>query len=310
MKKIFMIDGGAGRVIAAIPALEKYVKNHPDDDVRIVIFGWDNLLWGNQLLQDITYNADTKGIFDEFIRDADIIITPEPYRVPGYYRQELSLAEAFDREINQTSDHTDIGVPRLFTSKAEEKHAANIWADVAAQQRKTKNIVIQPFGRGVRMDRNDIIDDASRSIEPMDYLKIVKKLSTKYNLVLFAEQQFHMADDVYTFKPQLDLRMWISLIEGSDYFIGCDSVGQHMARAVNKPGTVILGSTFAVNTTYPDFFQIIEKEGVQRKYSPIRMGGLDAHLADRYNDRCMEFSEKELDSVVDRIVSDIERKVK
>lgn len=305
-----MIDGGAGRVIAAIPALEKYVKSHPEEDVRIVIFGWDNLLWGNPLLQDITYNADTKGIFDEFIRDSDVIVTPEPYRVPKYIRQEISLAEAFNLEINNTSDHSDLETPRLFTSKAEEKNAANLWADVVAQQKKTKNVIIQPFGRGVRKDRNDIIDDASRSIEPQDYLKIVKKLSTKYNLVLFADTDFHMQDDVYTIKPQMELRAWISVIESADYFIGCDSVGQHMARSVETPGSIILGSTFAINTTYPDYFQIIEKEGIVRKYAPIRMGGLDSHLADRLNDRCMQFSDKELDDIVEKIVADIEKKVK
>lgn len=310
MRKVFMIDGGAGRIIAAIPALEKYVKNNPQEDVRIVIFGWDNLLWGNKLLQDITYNADTKGIFESFIRDADVIITPEPYRVPKYYRQEISLAQAFDKEINNTDDHSDIQAPILYTSKAEEKMAANLWADAQNQQKKTKNIVIQPFGRGIRKDRNDIIDDASRSIDPQSYLKIVKKLSTKYNLVLFAEQEFHLQEDVYTVKPQMDLRNWISVIEYADYFIGCDSVGQHMARATNTPGTIILGSTFAINTTYPDYFQILEKEGVERKYAPIRMGGLDSHLADRYNDSCMNFTDKELNLIVEKIVSDIERKTK
>ena len=142
MKKIFVIDGGAGRVIAAIPALEKYVKNHPNEDVAILIFGWDNLLWGNSLLQDITYNPDTKGVFDNVIIDADIIVTPEPYRVPGYFRQELSLAEAFDFEINGTTDHSDIGIPKLYTNKAEEKNAANLIADVKSQQKKNKTIVI------------------------------------------------------------------------------------------------------------------------------------------------------------------------
>ena len=63
MKKVFVIDGGAGRAIAAIPALEKYVRLHPNETVRIVVFGWDNLIWGNTLLQDITYNADTKCLF-------------------------------------------------------------------------------------------------------------------------------------------------------------------------------------------------------------------------------------------------------
>ena len=44
MKKIaIMIDGGAGRILAAIPALLKYVRNNRDDDIVVLIGGWDTL---------------------------------------------------------------------------------------------------------------------------------------------------------------------------------------------------------------------------------------------------------------------------
>jgi ADP-heptose:LPS heptosyltransferase len=310
MRKVIVIDGGAGRAIAAIPALEKYVRNHPGEDVRIVIFGWDNLFWGNTLLQDITYGADTKGIFDSFIKDADVIVSPEPYRVPGYFNQKLSLAEAFDKEINETNEHSDIGVPKLYLSKAEEKNAANTIADCKAIQKKQKTLVIQPYGRSAKLDRGDIIDESSRGLDSSSYIKLVKKLSTKYNLILFAEKNFHLAEDTYTMKIDTDLRMWSAIIDCCDYFVGCDSVGQHMARAFNKPGTVILGSTFAKNVTYPDWFNIVEKDDVLKKYSPIRICGLDNHLADRYNDKLMDFSEKEIDEIFMSIVKDIEKKVK
>ena len=83
-----------------------------------------------------------------------------------------------------------------------------------------------------------------------------------------------------------------------------------MARAFNKPGTVILGSTFAINTTYPDWFSIVEKDGMPKKYSPIRITGLDGHLADRYNDKLMDFTDSEIDKIFMSIVSNIEKKVK
>lgn len=310
MRKVFMIDGGAGRAIAAIPALEKYVRAHPDDDTRIVIFGWDNLLWGNTLLQDITYGADTKGIFEQFIKDADDVQSPEPYRLPAYFNQKASLAEAFDVLINGTTDHTGLGVPKLYTSKAEEKNAANLIADVKMQQKKQKTVVIQPFGRSARVDRGDVIDDSSRGLDSGSYLKLVKKLSTKYNLILFAEKPFHLPEDTYTLKPEMDLRMWMAVIEAADYFVGCDSVGQHMARSFDKPGSVFIGSTFPINVSYPGWFQIIEKTDIPKKYSPIRCCGLDGHLADRYNDRLMDFTDKEIDDIAMAIINDIESKVK
>ena len=311
MKKIFYIDGGAGRVIAAIPALLKYHRLNPNADWNIVIPAWDGLLWSIPELQDRTYGADTKGLWDNIVSKADEIITPEPYRVPGYFRQELSLAEAFDREINRTTDHSDLGVPKLVFNKAEEKWAVNTVADVKQQQQKNKTIVIQPFGRGATLDRADVVDSASRSLSPDAYITLVKKLATSYNLIFFGEPQFQIVTDTYTAKlpATTDLRMWAALIECTDYFVGVDSVGQHMARAVGTPGTVIFGSTFPINTSYPDYFQIIEKAG-QKKYSPIRITGLDSVLADRYNDRMMDFDESEIIDMYNKIVKDIESKTK
>ena len=118
-----------------------------------------------------------------------------------------------------------------------------------------------------------------------------------------------MPEDTYTMKPNADLRMWAAFIDAADYFVGADSVGQHMARAVGTPGTVIVGSTFAINTTYPDYFNIVEKKDA-KKYSPIRISGLEGHLADRANDTLMDFSDDEINTIYASIVKDIEKKVK
>ena len=128
-------------------------------------------------------------------------------------------------------------------------------------------------------------------------------------MIFFGEPQFQIVTDTFTAKlpHNTDLRMWAALIDAADYFVGVDSVGQHMARATNTPGTVIFGSTFPINTSYPDYFQIIEKAGA-KKYSPIRITGLDSVLADRFNDRMSDFDENELTEIYNKIVEDIERK--
>ena len=308
MTTVFMIDGGAGRAIAAIPALIKYSKKN--SDFRVMVHGWDSLYWGIPELHDKVFNPDQKGAFEQFFMDADKVISPEPYRVPGYYKQEKSLAEAFDYLINDTDDHSDLGIPTLVTNKMEELNAAKFIQQVKQQQQKQKTIVIQPFGRSVeRVDENILLDQSSRSINPDTYIKLVKKLATKYNVVLFAEKNFHMAEDTYTAKPEADLRQWAAFIDAADYFVGCDSLGQHMARALNKPGTVLIGSTYAINTSYPKYFNIIERD-VDKKYSPIRISGLEGHLADRINEATVEFTDEEIGKMYENIVKDIEKKVK
>ena len=311
-KKVFSIDGGAGRAICAIPALEKYARLHPDEDWNIIIGGWDTLYFGNPLLQERTYSMDVKGIFKNLIKDSQII-HPEPYTLWQYYNQECSLSEAFDKIINETDDHSDLDKPNMYLCKAEEKSASNILANVKAKQSKDLTIVIQPFGRSARVDNGDIIDDSTRSIEPHVYQQLVKKLSQKYNIILMAEPDFVnlvSQDDQISEKPQgVDLRFWSAVIESVDYFIGCDSVGQHMARAFDIPGTVIMGSTYASNVSYPDYFNIIENKNIEKVYSPIRVAGFDCHLSDRLNDGLMNFSEDEVDEIYKSIVKDIKEKV-
>ena len=310
-KKVFHLDGGAGRVICALPALEKYAKKNPDKDFNVIIGGWDVLTFGNHLLQDRTYSMDVKGIFNLLIKNNDLV-HPEPYLLWQYYNQECSLIEGFDKIINQTDDHSDLDAPRLYLNKAEEKGAANLIAQVKSKQNKNATIVIQPFGRSARVDNGDIIDDSTRSIEANVYYKLIKKLSQKYNIILMAEGEFCQAvsqEDTISEKPQGDLRMWSAVMEACDYFIGCDSLGQHMARAFDKPGSVIMGSTYAENVSYPDWFNIIENEDVSKTYSPIRACGFDSHLADRLNDRLMDFSDEQIDEIYSNITKHIKENV-
>lgn len=308
-KTIFYIDGGAGRVITAIPALLKYHRLNPTADWAVLIPAWDYLYWGIPELQDRTYGVDTKGIFDSIVLNSERIITPEPYRVPAYFRQEISLAEAFDREINNTTDHSDLGPPVMIFNRQEMAVAKATILELKNAQKRQKTIVFQPYGRGAKVERDEIVDDESRSLDSRSYLALVKKLAQRYNMIFFGEPQFQQKADTFAANYTCDLRQWGALIQEADYFLGVDSVGQHMARALGKPGTVIIGSTFAKNTSYPGYFNIIEKTSV-KKYSPIRITGLDSVLANRLNENTMNFSDKEINELYANIVSDIEKKVK
>lgn len=308
-KTIFYIDGGAGRVITAIPALLKYHRLNPGTDWAVLIPAWDFLYWGIPELQDRTYGIDTKGVFNSVVLGSDRIITPEPYRNPAYFRQEISLAEAFDREINNTTDHSDLGPPVMIFNKQEVAVAKATISDLKNMQKRQKTVVFQPYGRGAKVEREEIMDDESRSLDGRTYLALVRKLSQRYNMIFFGEPQFQQKADTFAANYTCDLRQWGALIQEADYFVGVDSVGQHMARALGIPGTVLIGSTFAKNTSYPDYFNIIEKPGV-KKYSPIRITGLDSMLANRLNENTMKYSDKEINEIYENIVRDIEKKTK
>lgn len=302
-----IINGGAGRVICAIPALEKYIRNNPDKKTHVVIHGWDSLCWGNPLLQPITFNISHKGIFDQIFKNSKVIC-PEPYYVRGYYNQQLSMAEAFDQEINDTQDHSDLTKPNLYISKMESNTIKDIIRRHKTEKNKSFSVVIQPYGSGMVMHNTKPFDTSNRSMDVDDYLKLIKTISKDCVIYYFGLPEFrHPLDDISIdlseFRP--DLRMYMSLISECDYFIGCDSVGQHMARAFDKPGLVLMGSTFEKNVSYPDHFTIFRKKDQKPWYNPIRFGGVDSDLTDRLNDGIMDFSNTEIEQIASTVVAEL-----
>ena len=91
---------------------------------------------------------------------------------------------------------------------------------------------------------------------------------------------------------------------------GCDSVGQHLAHALKKPATVVIGSTYPENISYPDNkdFKIIDLGKNKRKYSPIRIGFAPA--TDRNNESLMMIdNDRQIKRITDSVVMKIGKSV-
>lgn len=298
MNTTFIINGGAGRVISAIPALEKYARLNPDDDFKVLIHGWELLFWSHPLLQDRSFSIGQKGAFDLFIKN-NRVVCPEPYYIHGYYNQKLSLAQAFDKEINQTDDHSDLEPPKLYISNLERDTVRRLIREKKEQTNKKKLVVVQPYGSGISIMNGRPYDSSHRSLDADDYLKLIKKINKDVMIVYFGPREFrHPGDNISIDLQQMnpDLRMYLAFISECDYFVGCDSVGQHMARSMNKRGMVVMGSTSEVNVSYPDHFKIY-RNGMTPVYSPIRLTGTDCEFADRMNDGIMKFNDKQIEEM-------------
>ncbi len=308
MYKVFFINGGSGRVVSAIPALELYAKEH--DEFYIVCESGIDMFWGNKLLQDRVFDSNHKNLFKNIIKNGEIVTT-EPYRDNDYYNQRCSISQAFDKQINGHNEIRELPAPKIYLNKDEELHALAAINIAKKQHGKEKTIVIQPYGRGAQRneDLQIVADMGTRSIEQVDYLKLVERLRKSYNVICMSE--FPTPNDTMSIQPKnFDLRKWAGVIELADYFIGCDSVGQHFAYAFNVPGTVVLGSTYAINVSYPKHFNIWEKPGFEKVYSPIRISEFDTHLADRMNDQSLSLSESEFENLYTSIESHIKKTVK
>lgn len=302
MIKIFSLDGGIGRAIASIPAFLKYYKNHPDEEWYIMIPGWDFVTWGFPELQERTFTPDARGSFDLFWK-ADQVVSLEPYRVPEYYRNEISLREAFDVVINGSSDHSDLPPMQFRNSLQEKRKAFEIIEEAKKLHKKSKTIVLQPYGSTATPHLGGTFDDSLRSIPELMLKYLIDELSRDYNLIYMGAKEFH---NIKTFKPDPDpnLREWTAIIDSANYFIGCDSCGQHMRKCFNKKASVFVAGTHPTNVTYEDF-HIIQRD-VPFYPDAMRISGFQSHMASRLNEPRIQFTQKEIESVYQEIIRNIE----
>ena len=297
--KAFFINGGAGRVISSIPAFEKYAENN--EDFIIVCEGGTDFFKGHPTLDSKVYDHWHKNLFQEHIKDRDCE-SPEPYRIWHYYNQKCSLAQAYDIAINGLDEPRELPKPTITLNKTEIIAGYNIVEEIKATTKKDKVIVVQPFGRSVEQMGEFIADPTSRSMSLVGAIDIINQLKKDYAVIIMSEHHFSVEEKEEKYpiaRPQIsDMRVWASVIDIADHFLGCDSMGQHIARAFDGTATVVVGSTYPENISYPGHkdFDIIDVGDGRREYAPIRIT-MDERV-DRFNDEAMELSKKQVDEVI------------
>lgn len=300
--KAFFINGGSGRVLCSIPALEKYNEEISEDFI-VVCEGGQDMFKGHPVLHKKAFDVYHKALFEERLINHDIV-SLEPYRIWEYYNQKCSLAQAFDIEINNKGIR-DLAAPSLHLSSSEKIQGKLVIDEVKEKTQKDKIIVIQPFGRGVQAMKNYIVDYTGRSFEYQNLVNFIKKLSSDFGIIVMSELEINFEKEGVkqpVAQPRdVDLRHWAGIINSSDYFLGCDSVGQHIAYSLDKPTTVIVGSTFAENVSYPDHNKVdIQDMGEgKRVYDPIRIVPDD--VVNRNNDGIMRMNSAIEDVIVKSI---------
>jgi hypothetical protein len=137
-------------------------------------------------------------------------------------------------------------------------------------------------------------------------LAVANDLKKDYGIIIMSELPLNLYEEDPNETPLAqptipDIRIWASVIKEADHFLGCDSVGQHMAKALGTSATVVTGSTYPINTTYindkdVDIFDVGEG---RRVYSPIRVSMEEE--PDRFNDKAMDLSKEQVNDIVNSI---------
>jgi hypothetical protein len=303
--KAFFINGGAGRMICSIPAFEKYEEESGDKDFIIVCEGGTDVYKGHSKLDHRVYDIWHKNLFQDKLKDMDVV-TLEPYRIWEYYNQKCSIAQAFDIQMNDKGVR-DLVKPTVYLSKDELLNGRYIVSEVKKKVKKDKVVVFQPFGRGIEYIDETLIDKTGRSFELKDVKQIIKKLQDNgYAIIMMSEFKVDLTDaklkDEVAVPENVNVRIWSAIIKYSDHFLGCDSLGQHLAYSVGTQATVVTGATYPINVSYPDTkgIDVLDMGEVEREYSPIRIT-MDERI-DRKNERIMAMNDEITTHIVDYVL--------
>ena len=303
--KAFFINGGAGRMICSIPAFEKYEEESGDKDFIIVCEGGTDVFKGHPTLDQRVYDHWHRNLFQDKLKNMDIV-SPEPYRIWEYYNQKCSIAQAFDIEINGKGIRP-LPKPTLVLSKDELLNGRYAVSEVKKKLKKDKLVVFQPFGRGIEYIDETLVDKTGRSFELKDLKQIIKKLqSNGYAVMMMSEFKVDLTDaklkDEVATPENTNIRVWAAIIKYADAFLGCDSLGQHLAYAVSTPVTAVIGSTYPINVSYPDAegVDILDMGEVDREYSPIRIT-MDERV-DRKNEKLMTMNDDITTLIVNHVI--------
>lgn len=304
----FYINGGAGRVLCSIPALEKFSEENPNDDFIVVCEGGLDLYKGHPKLHSRSYDFGHKDLFKDKLQERNCF-SPEPYRVWEYYNQKASLAQAFDIAINNKGLR-NLPNPKIYLSGDEFYGGIETVNEIKEKTKKKKVIVFQPFGRATASFGSTIRDSSGRSLTVDDAIIIIKRLQKDYGIALMSE--FPIPTENKLTEPlarpeNISLRQWAGIISEADYFLGVDSVGQHLANALDKPASVIFSSTYPINVSYPSNkkFNILDIGEERRIYDPIRMSFDEVSFLN--NEGLMQLNEKVIDFMIDSIKTHIEK---
>ena len=305
-----LIDGGAGRILCAIPALEHYALTH--DNFHIITYSdiKSNFFVGNTILEKCTHNMDEEDLFTNIIKDGEVIQI-EPYHRSEYFNQECSLAQAFHLVINGKYS-IENKTPKIYFLMDENTKYKNFIEALKREYKKDKVLVIQPFGQDAQVFPDGIFDDSNRSFTMENVITIASRLRKDYIILFMGPLRLNISNvingvninDNSIMYIDATLRDWAGYIKFADHFLGCDSCGQHLAQSVNQKATVVIGGTFPINVSYPndDKVTIFDIGKERRVYEP-RMGILFDPKTAEANKGIMHMDDATIDKIIDNILN-------
>lgn len=303
MNKYINIDGGIGRVICAIPALEEYCKQHPD---TIVQTSWSDVLMHNPYIKNIQApNESPWTLWKDKIQHMEYL-HPEPYHFAPYYQNKVHLRDAFHQLINGVQPSVATSTQHYIHLSPEEKQLAQqLKANITASRKANKIVMMQGFGSTATFDGTVVSDASGRSLNNFQVGTILDNLPEDVVVIWRGNIGFNHPRVI---SLDMSLRMTFVALSICDEVITIDSCLLHMAVAMGKSGVALWGTTSQNNLAYPQF-KNMQREGFPKAYLPFRIADF-GHFPNELLQGAMGYLDEELKEVSKYIARDLDKKRK
>ena len=293
-KKIIMIDGGLGRVIALTGVITEYAKRNPELEINILT-PYPELFYNNPYIKKC-YSDKHPYIFEDVIKNMDYIEI-ELYKDYDFYSNKKHIIEVYSKLLLGKSEFIN---PQIFLLDSEIQEAKEYFEKTF----KKPVIYFQPFGStGGKLDSFKLIPDyTGRSLEYKFAEKIIESLKDKFDIVQIRSPNQKAIDSVCSLLQsngeEMPIRKLIASFKFVTGIITCDSMSLHIAKLLNKSNVIVFwGASYPSNFGYQEHnnFVLLNKF----YWQPLRLISNNFNRIDQNKDIMKEYNDEHINKLIE-----------
>jgi len=223
MNIIFQISGGIGKCIMATAVCEAIKKQYPESKL-VTVSGYADVFLNNPYVDRAYTFNNLIYFYEEYVKDKDFkVFAHDPYFQTEHLKQNEHLIKTWCEMFGVKYDGE---LPQIFLTDREIKFYKNRYTS------DRPLMVIQTNGGA----DNGLKYSWARDIPHKDVINVINHFKKEYQIVHIKREDQIEYDNT---TPVTDsFRGLVVLVALSEKRLFMDSVGQHIAAALNIPSTV------------------------------------------------------------------------
>lgn len=248
MKIVYIIQGGAGDVVAATPTIRGLKKTYPEDEL-IVLSTWAHMLYGNPHIDRLlSFHVDheVREIFNQFVephRLEELRFVKDRFPYDAFFDYPRTNSKTLPEYICRVNNVEYDGEPPDYVITEFEKCAAKEW-----MKQFSKPVVL--------LHTQGIL--ALKSMPVSTIASFVDKLSKEYDFVQIGNKDDPIIPKTFN-ALGMPMRDTCSVLPLAKHRILIESVFAHVSGALRLRSVVVFHATDPTFFGYSNHINVVRK---------------------------------------------------